>query len=260
MKILAINASHRGQQGHTHFLIERIFQGASEAGGQCEEVTLARLKINRCLGCERCHTPASYLRCVYDGKDDVRAVFDKIAGAEVVIYATPVYVFGMSGLMKIFLDRINATSDVGIMRATHSGLMFHHIDPSVCSKPLVSLVCCDNLEDATTRNAVSYFRTYARFMDAPLVGELVRNGGRLMGHGDHPERAAMLPGIPRVYAAFEQAGRELAQDGCIRRATQRRASQEIVPVPLFGLLKRIPSRALKEKFVERAEMLLKQLA
>ena len=36
MKILAINASHRGDQGYTRFLIDRLFQGASAAGAECD--------------------------------------------------------------------------------------------------------------------------------------------------------------------------------------------------------------------------------
>ena len=32
MKILAINASHRGDQGYTRFLIDRLFQDAILAG------------------------------------------------------------------------------------------------------------------------------------------------------------------------------------------------------------------------------------
>jgi len=31
------------------------------------------------------------------------------------------------------------------------------------------MVCCDNLEDETPRNVISYFKTYAKFMDAPMV-------------------------------------------------------------------------------------------
>src|SRR5512142_2220289 len=122
MKILAINASHRGDKGHTRFLIDKIFQGATTAGAACEVVTLAKLKINRCLACWQCHTDAHYLRCVYDDKDDVRSVFRKMAAADLIIYATPVYVFGMTGLLKAFLDRLNATGDSRILRATNSGL------------------------------------------------------------------------------------------------------------------------------------------
>jgi hypothetical protein len=144
--------------------------------------------------------------------------------------------------------------DSRVLRATNSGLMFHHIDHAICSKPFVTLVCCDNLENETPKNVLAYFRTFARFMDAPQVGELVRNGGLMFGHGRDPARETKFPKIRQVYAAYEQAGRELAIDGCIRKVTQRKANQEIIPVPFFSLIKCIPFKSFKEKFVERAQL------
>ncbi len=251
MKILALNASHRGDLGQTHNLIDRLFAGAREAGADCEELLLARYKIQRCLSCGECRTPQRYLHCVYSEKDDVAAIFDRMRAADLLIFATPVYVFNMSGLLKTLLDRIYGTGDVDDLRVTRSGLMFHHIDAALCSKPFVVLVCCDNLEAEITRSVTTYFRIYARFMDAPQVGELVRNAGRLFGHGRAGEAAA-LPKIQQVYAAYRQAGRELAALGRIQAATQRRANQEIIPLPGFGLIKRLPFRAVKEKFIQQA--------
>jgi len=49
-----------------------------------------------------------------------------------------------------------------------------------------------------------------------------------------------FPKIPQVWAAFEQAGRELAERGAVSWQTARRASQEVIPVPFFGLLKHLP--------------------
>lgn len=253
MRILAINASHRGERGHTSFLIDRLFQGAVAAGAECEVVTLAKVKINRCLACNQCETAEHHLHCVYDDKDGFRAIFNKMAEADLIIYATPIYIFGMSGLLKTFLDRLHATSDSLQMHLSNSGLVFHHIDRAICSKPFVTLVCCDNVESETPKNVLAYFRTFSKFLDAPQVGELVRNGGRLLGYGHNPEWEKMFPKMRDVYAAYEQAGQELATEGHIRRSTQRRASQEIVPVPLFGLLKRLPFKPLKQKFVEQAQ-------
>jgi NAD(P)H-dependent FMN reductase len=259
MRILAINGSHRGDQGHTRFLIDLLFRGARGAGAECECVSLATVRVNRCLACGRCHTGKHPLRCVQEEQDDVRAVFEKMAQSDLLIYGTPVYVFSMSGLLKTFLDRMYGTGDVMDLRLSESGLMFHHIDAAICSKPFVTLVCCDNLEAETPKNVISYFRTYSRFMDAPQVGELVRNAGRLAGHGKDPGRLSLFPRLKRAYQAFEEGGEELATTGRIRAATQRRASQEIVPVPLFGLLKRIPSRRFKGKFVERARVMQQSL-
>jgi multimeric flavodoxin WrbA len=175
-----------------------------------------------------------------------------MASADILIYATPVYVFGMTGLLKTFIDRMNATGDTFDLRMSEKGLMFHHIDRAICSKPFVVLVCCDNLETETPRNVLSYFQTFSRFMDAPQVGVLVRNGGRLSGHGGDPDRQQRFPKISKIYAAYEQAGRELAREGRIRYETQRRANQEIIPVPFFGLLKRLPFKPLKRRFIEEA--------
>ena len=259
MKILAINASHRGGKGHTRFLIDRLFQGAVAAGAVCECVCLAGMRINRCLACGRCHDDDHCLHCVYDEKDDVWSIFRKMAEADLIVYATPVYVFGMSGLLKTFLDRLYGTGNTFDLRMTDSGLMFHHIDRAICSKPFVTLVCCDNLERLTPHNVLDYFKVFSRFMDAPQVGVLVRNGGRLSGHGKDPARLAAFPRLKASYEAFEQAGRELATGGRIRRLTQRRANREIIPVPLFGLLKRLPFKKLKRQFVENARAMQEAL-
>lgn len=248
MRLLAINASYRGSQGYTQFLIDRLFADVAE----CETVVLARLKINHCLGCEQCQAGGRKFRCVYDGKDDARRIFEKIAAADCIIYATPVYIFAMSGLLKTLLERIYGICDSSQMRVSQHGLLFHHIDAQVCSKPFVPLVCCDNLENETPKNILAYFKTFSRFMDAPQVGTLVRSGGRLAGHGKDPDRLERFPRLKKIYAAYEQAGRELAREGRIHGATQRAANQEFLPVPGFGLLKRIPFKPLKEVFARKA--------
>ena len=257
MKILAINGSHRGERGFTHLLVQRLFAGASEMGATTEEVLLAKLKIQRCVSCGKCNTADHYLRCVYHDRDDVQGVFGKMAAADIVVFATPIYVFNLTGLFKTFMDRLYSTSDVFDMKLTASGLLFHHVDRAICGKPLCVLVCCDSLEPEVWRNAVSYLHTYAKFMDAPVVGTLVRPGGRLIGHGTDPEAERQFPRLPEVYEAFAEAGRELGRAGRISRATERRASQGLIDVPwivqaLSGL------RPVKRKMLERARAMTKR--
>lgn len=254
MKLLAINGSYRGDQGQTRYLLDRLFQGGREAGAECEIITLAKHRINRCLSCGECHESDHYLQCAYHDRDDVAAIFGKMTQADIIIYATPIYIFGISGLLKTFLDRMYSTGDVNNLQITKSGLLFHHIDHSLCSKPFVSLICCDNLEDETPSNVIAYFRTFSRFMDAPIVGELVRNGGRLAGYDRNPERRARFPRLADVYNAYVQAGRELAWDGRIRPSTQRSARQEIVQVPFFRILKNFSP--FKPVMLKRAKEIL----
>jgi hypothetical protein len=93
-------------------------------------------------------------------------------------------------------------------------------------------------------------------MNAPQVGVLVRNATNLLDASQSAELECRNPRIQAVYDAYAQAGRELATLGHIRRETQQRANQEIVPVPLFGLLKRLPFKLLKEQIVIQARKMM----
>ncbi len=239
MHILSINGSHRGEKGWTHALLSRLKTGAESAGASFEMITLAKVKINRCLGCRKCQTADQHLECVYAEKDDAAAVFAQMKAADLLIFATPIYMMTFSGLMKTLFDRFYSTMDVNDMRMSAHGLIHHHINPAISSKPFVSLICWSNLEAASAANAVHYFRTYARFMEAQHVGELLRNGTPLLDFDrDHPDQTR-FPRIHRVYEAYEQAGRELAARGRISAKIQRHANQELISLPAFGLLKRL---------------------
>ena len=253
-KILAINGSYRGRKGYTHFLLDHLFRGARAAGAECEEVVLASHKINRCLACDECHTSRHFLECAYSKRDDVANIFEKMKAADLLIYASPIYIFEISGLLKIFIDRMNSTSRTHDFKITRSGLFFHHINPELCSKPFAVLICCDNLDSEMPRSSLAYFRTYARFMDAPLVGVLVRNGGSLAGYGKGSSDIRVQARLSKIYDAFKQAGAELATLGHIRPSTCSLANREMMPIPLFGLLKRL--LPFKQVMVERAREML----
>lgn len=254
MKIVAINSSYRGDKGLTAVLLEHIARGASSAGAECEIVTLAHLKLNRCLACDKCQSKEHYLKCVQEDKDDVQTIFNKMAGSDLIIYATPVYVFTISVLLKTLFDRMHGLGDVKKLIVTKSGLIFHHTNKEIGGKPFAAVICCDNVEDETPKNLVSYFKTYAKFQDAHLAGILVRNAGLLARHGKNSDTMQLLPKLAEVYQAYEQAGRELAIMKNISKATQKKVSQEIVPIKLFHIMKTL--RPLKRKFLEHAQNLI----
>lgn len=254
MKIVAINGSYRGQRGQTSGFLDLLKTGAEIGGAQFEVIHLAEIKMNHCLGCDRCHQPVQHLRCVFTEKDDVAGIFERMASADCLVYATPVYVFGISSLLKTFLDRLYGTSDVNQLKVTQSGLFFHHVDGQICSKPFISLICCDNLDPLMPSNARDYFRIYARFMDAPLQGELIRDGARLFGDVRQRDQSPIMPKTAAVYQAFQQAGFELATEGRIAKRTLRHVSQAIIPVPMFDYLRRV--RLFKHAMVFHASDML----
>ena len=56
--------------------------------------------IKLCTGCLTCDDTHS---CVID--DDMREILEKMVNADVIVMATPVYFFTMSGQMKMLIDR-----------------------------------------------------------------------------------------------------------------------------------------------------------
>jgi multimeric flavodoxin WrbA len=194
-------------------LIERICEGVAAEKGTCEVINLSERKIKRCIACNLCKKEPRFLHCIYETQDDVLQICDKLREADFVIYATPVYVFGISALLKTFLERMYGISNVYDLRLTRSGHLFHHIDREVCSKPFVSVITCDSLEYEMPQVAQKYLRHFSTFMDAPQVGSLVRNGGYLSGYGRDAGRLEAFPRLRRIYAAYRQAGRELVRRG-----------------------------------------------
>ena len=100
-RVLIISTSIR--TGSNSELLARAFaQGAREAGHDVTFETLHGKDLQFCRGCYACQKT---LRCVMH--DDASALAEKVKDAEVVAFATPVYFFGMSGQMKVLIDRLN---------------------------------------------------------------------------------------------------------------------------------------------------------
>ena len=98
-KVLAISTSFR-KGGNSDRLMDAWIQGAEENGNTIEKIYLSNNKIENCRGCLACQKIG---HCVI--KDDMTEILTKMQDADVVVFATPVYFYGMCGAMKTFLDR-----------------------------------------------------------------------------------------------------------------------------------------------------------
>ncbi len=99
-KVLGIVGSPR-KNGNTDVLVSRILDGAADKGADIEKVYLGELSIQECNGCHVCwkgnHTCSR--------RDDMKALYPRIAASDVLVFGTPVYWFGPTALMKCFIDR-----------------------------------------------------------------------------------------------------------------------------------------------------------
>ena len=99
--IWVISTSPR-KGGNSETLADEFARGAREGGNCVEKVTLYDKTIKFCKGCLTC---VKTQRCVI--QDDAAVIVQKMLTADVIVFATPVYYYGMCGQMKTLLDRAN---------------------------------------------------------------------------------------------------------------------------------------------------------
>ena len=101
-RVIVISTSLR-RGSNSDMLAERFAAGAKNAGHEVEKLTLVGKDIQFCRGCMACQKLG---RCVI--QDDVNAIMARVLESDVVVWATPIYYYEMSGQMKTLIDRMNA--------------------------------------------------------------------------------------------------------------------------------------------------------
>ena len=100
-KVLILSSSPR-KGGNSETLAAAFANGALEAGNLVETVHLQEKNYGFCRGCLACQKLG---HCVI--KDDAVEVTAKMHDADVLVFATPVYYYSVSGQLKTMLDRAN---------------------------------------------------------------------------------------------------------------------------------------------------------
>lgn len=163
--ILILSGSPK-KNGNTAALIEWAAEGAVSKGASVEVVPLAFLhyKFPGCTSCRACQKNEAY-ECVI--ADDVAPVLRKMASADVIVMATPLYFFAASAQLKILMDRMfslykwdNAS---GTMKTVLKGKTFALIASAY--------------EDVGLDALEKPFRLTADYTGMPFVSLLVPNAG-----------------------------------------------------------------------------------
>ena len=102
MKIIVLMGSPN-RKGSTGILVENFTKGAEEAGNTVEVIDVCHADIHPCTGC---------VKCGYEGpcvqKDDVNMIRKKLLASDMVVFATPLYYYGMTAQLKTVVDRFCA--------------------------------------------------------------------------------------------------------------------------------------------------------
>ena len=102
MKVLGIFGSPR-RSGNTDLLLEEALRGAQEKGANVERLYLSDYAITPCKECHGCDHAGN---CVV--LDDMQKIYPKLLEADVIIFASPIFFYGVTAWAKALIDRSQA--------------------------------------------------------------------------------------------------------------------------------------------------------
>ncbi len=236
MNILALNGSPRRKKSNTNRILLPFLEGAREAGAEVDLVYLYDKEIKPCLGCYACWLKTPGACCQ---KDDMNELLPAMDGADVIVYATPLYVFGMTAQMKLLLDRIIPSAEPFI-ELDDQGHCSHPARERKQDRGMVVVSNCGFHELDNFDEMMAHFRVIARHGKTEWLGALLRPEGEFLEMAEKlmPEKAEA------VYQAAREAGGQLVQDGRVSPETEQAVAAELLT---------------KEQFVEGANAYFKSM-
>lgn len=104
MKVCGFVGSPR-KGGNSDILVERFLEGAAAAQAETKKFFLADLNINQCSGCYTGCMTRPGQRCA-TFRDDMDMLIEALVGADLVIFASPLYCSCYSAIMARFFERL----------------------------------------------------------------------------------------------------------------------------------------------------------
>ena len=154
MKIVILEGSPN-KNGSSNLLADCFKQGAEEARHTEEIIDAAHADIHTCTGC---------IHCGYEGpcvqKDELDWIRPKILEADMMVFVTPLYYYGMSAQLKILVDRFCAFN---------SSIQRKHMKSAL-------LAAAWNKDDWTFEALESHYKTLVRYLNLTKMGTVLGAG------------------------------------------------------------------------------------
>lgn len=224
MKVIAFNCSPKMDKGNTAQILTPFLDGMREAGAEVEVYYTQKLKIKPCQGEFHCWLKKPG-ECFQD--DDMNELYPKILPADILVFATPVYVDGVSGPMKTLMDRmIPIVKPFFELRDGHCRHLLHEGHKPDSKIVLVSN--CGFWEMDNFDPLIVHMKAACKNMSKEFAGALLRPHGRAV-----PVLLEMGMSLDDVFDAAREAGRQLVHDGKMSAETLDTISRELMPLDVY---------------------------
>jgi len=158
-----------------------------------------------------------------EDKDGMASALESYNTADLVIFGTPLYHFGMSGIMKTFIDRTLPRIEPWLI--PHPDIPDTTFHPERFHKPEKMLLVspCGFPEYWHFDSLVVTFKQIARMERFEYLGEILRPGAE-------PLSDSSLQGLfTEYYETLHQAGAQIIANGSILEETQANLQKDLFP-------------------------------
>lgn len=197
----------------TEILTAAFIEGCEAAGAKAEIVNLRDKKINHCQGCYTCWTKTPG-KCIF--KDDAAEVFKKADEADLVIYAMPLYHFGINSLTKKYIERTLPTVNPYLIKRP-DGSTTHPPREGYKTKHDVVIISVCGFPEVSHFGALSanfhYLANAGGDGGMNIVAEIYRPTSEILNNPFFAEENG------RVLAAAKKAGSDLISKGFVDAET-----------------------------------------
>jgi len=115
--------------------VDCILKGSEASGHSASKVYLYDYDISPCIDCRRCKRDDN----VCPLKDGMREIYPMMEGADLIVFGTPIYWYGPTGVMKLLIDRMRPFIASGKLRGKKGMVVAPSEEGPECCGPLTEM-------------------------------------------------------------------------------------------------------------------------
>lgn len=151
MKIVLINSSpHSEEKSTSRYLAQKFVEGAKSAGHEIFIFDAANEETHPCKGCDHCGMDGD---CIFNDAISQK-LMPKMLEADLLVFVTPLYYYGMSAQLKIIVDR------------------FYSRTTKLNGKKSIFMATAWNSADWTFEALKNHYETLVRYMNWEDCGQI----------------------------------------------------------------------------------------
>ncbi len=152
-QVLCISGSPR-PSGNTESMISEFHRGVISANGKSTLIKLSEIDLKPCDGCDGCNTTRT---CHI--KDDLQGIYPLLEKAQVWVFASPVYWWNISGLLKNFIDRFEV-------------YWGNEEFKRLCMDKKAVILTCGGQPETKNREAEQYLELFCTKLHVTVIGKI----------------------------------------------------------------------------------------